>query len=99
VESGRTVVQAATTGKSAVIGPDGVIRAESGPLFKPAILVDTVPIRSAQTLATRVGTWPEYVLAALAVLGVVAMVVSDHRTRPAAPAPAPASDVQEMVEA
>ncbi len=33
VEFGRTVVQAATTGKSAVIGPDGTIRAESGPLF------------------------------------------------------------------
>ena len=30
VETGRTVVQVATTGKSAVIGPDGTIAAASG---------------------------------------------------------------------
>lgn len=70
VEHGRTVIQVATTGESAVIGPDGVVRDRSGALFAPAILVDTVPVRSATTLATRVGDWPEYVLVALALLGV-----------------------------
>ncbi|MEO9137627.1 MAG: apolipoprotein N-acyltransferase [Jatrophihabitans sp.] len=69
VEHGRTVIQVATTGESAVIGPDGVIRDRSGALFDPAILVDSVPVRSATTLATRVGGWPEYVLVALALLG------------------------------
>lgn len=71
VENGRTVVQVATTGESAIIGPDGEVRQRSGALFDPAILVGSVPVRSATTLATRVGAWPEYILAALAVLGVV----------------------------
>ena len=99
VETGRTVVQAATTGKSAVIGPDGTVRDESGPLFRSAILVDTVPVRTATTLAIRVGAGPEYLLAALAVAGVVAVLVVDRRRRPVPePAPAlPSSDEEEMV--
>jgi apolipoprotein N-acyltransferase len=88
VEAGRTVVQAATTGKSAVIGPDGVIRDESGPLFGADVLVDRVPVRSARTLATRVGVWPEYALAALAVGAVVGVIVGDRRRRTAAGPPA-----------
>jgi apolipoprotein N-acyltransferase len=101
VESGRTVVQAATTGKSAVIGPDGVVRAESGPLFAADILVQTVPVRTATTLATRLGALPEYLLTALAVLGVAGVVVSDRRRRrPAAERDEPVPDTEEeMVEA
>jgi len=81
VESGRTVVQAATTGKSAVIGPDGGIRLESGPLYHSQILVARVPLRSGTTLATRVGAWPEYVLAALAVAGAAATALRNRRGR------------------
>ena len=55
VETGRAVVQATTTGRSAVIGPDGSVRDESGALFRPAILVDPVPLSTARTLAVRVG--------------------------------------------
>ncbi len=83
VESGRTVVQVATTGKSAVIDADGDVVAESGTLFAPAIISRTVALRSAQTWATDVGAWPEYVLAAAAVVGVA---VSGVRRRRAAPA-------------
>ena len=68
VESGRTVLQVATTGVSAVIGPDGQVRQRSGALYTPAILDATVPLRTDQTIATRVGAVPEYVLAALAVV-------------------------------
>ncbi len=39
VETGRTVVQVATTGISAVIGPDGGVRMRSGALFTPDVLV------------------------------------------------------------
>jgi apolipoprotein N-acyltransferase len=101
VETGRTVVQAATTGKSAVIGPDGVVRAESGPLFAADILVQTVPVRTATTLATRLGALPEYLLTVLAVVGVAGVVVSDRRRRrPAAERDEPVPDTQEeMVEA
>jgi apolipoprotein N-acyltransferase len=71
VESGRTVLQVATTGVSAIIAPDGNIRERSGKLFTPASLVATVPLRSAKTPATRLGALPEYVLAALALGAVV----------------------------
>ena len=71
VESGRTVLQVATTGKTAVIGPDGGIRQESGALFTPDVIVATVPLHRAETIATRVGAWPEYGFAALAVIAIV----------------------------
>jgi apolipoprotein N-acyltransferase len=81
VESDRTVVQVATTGKSAVIGPDGVVRDSSGRLFTSAILVDTVPLRTSLTLATRVGAIPEYVLTLLAVFGVLGVLWDNRRER------------------
>jgi apolipoprotein N-acyltransferase len=101
VETGRTVVQAATTGKSAVIGPDGAIRDESGALFKPALLVDSVPVRTAKTLAVRVGAIPEYLLGALAAAAVAAVIVTDRRGRQMAPGSAPVIDApaDEMVKA
>ncbi|MCW2658662.1 MAG: Apolipoprotein N-acyltransferase [Jatrophihabitans sp.] len=95
VENGRTVVQVATTGMSAVIGPDGTVRDRSGALYSAAILVDTVPVRSATTLATRVGAWPEYVLTALALVGVAGVVWRSRRSRsPSKDAP-PAEEAQE----
>lgn len=102
VETGRTLVQVATTGKSAVIGPDGVVHDESGPLFTPDVLLDTVPLRTGLTLAVRVGAAPEWFLGALAVLGVAAVAVQDRRSRRAttdAPQPAGDDTAQEMVEA
>jgi apolipoprotein N-acyltransferase len=89
VESGRTVVQAATTGKSAVIGPDGGIRAESGALFTPDVLLSTVGLRTAQTPATRVGAIGEYVLCALALLAIAFSIRPVRRRLPPRPAPQP----------
>lgn len=97
VETGRTVLQVATTGKSAVIGPDGGVRAESGALFTPAVLVATVPLRTGTTLAVRVGAVPEYLLAALAI-GAAAWVLRRSSRRRSRPEPAPAPD-DEMVTA
>jgi len=103
VETGRTVVQAATTGKSAVVGPDGSIRDESGPLFSSAVLMDTVPVRTSITLAVRLGALPEYLLGALAVLGLVAVIAADRRTRTAGPpascGPTGEHTEQEMIQA
>jgi apolipoprotein N-acyltransferase len=96
VESGREVLQVATTGVSAVIGPDGGIRQRSGALFTPDVLVASVPLRSTSTLATRVGPVPEYVLAGLAVAALAWAVLRSRRSRPAAdPDPRPADE--EMV--
>jgi apolipoprotein N-acyltransferase len=96
VENGRTVLQAATTGKSAVIGPDGGIRASSGALFTPDVLVARVPLRTARTIATRTGAVPEYLVALLAVAAIGYAVRPGRRSRrrPAADA---AAHPEEMV--
>ncbi len=65
VEHGRAVVVAATSGLSAVIAPDGKVLDRSR-IFTRDLLVQRVPLRDAQTLATRLGALPEYLLAALA---------------------------------
>ncbi|HZE51458.1 MAG TPA: apolipoprotein N-acyltransferase [Jatrophihabitantaceae bacterium] len=68
VEHGRAVAMVSTTGVSALIGPDGQIRQRTGALFEPGILVGEMPLRTATTLATRLGAIPEYVLTAVALL-------------------------------
>lgn len=69
VEHDRTVVQVATSGKSAIIGPDGEIADQTGALFTPGILVRSIGLSTSMTPATRLGSLPEWVLAALGVLG------------------------------
>ncbi|WP_375498874.1 apolipoprotein N-acyltransferase [uncultured Jatrophihabitans sp.] len=81
VEFGRTVVQVATTGKSAVIGPDGEIIDSSGPLFRSAILVDSMQVRTATTLATRVGAVPEYALSLAVMAGLALAFWRSRRDR------------------
>jgi apolipoprotein N-acyltransferase len=81
VEHDRTVAQVSTSGLSAIIGPDGTIRQRSGALFTPSILVASVPLSTAITLADRLEDGPEYALAALAVLGAAASVFAARRLR------------------
>ncbi len=88
VESGRTVLQVATTGVSAIIGPDGRIRERSGRLYSPAILSADVPLRTVRTPATRAGALPEYVIAALVLAALACSLRPTRRsTPPAAPEP------------
>ena len=70
LEHGRTVLQVATTGASAVINPDGDIVTRSRALYQPAILTSNVQPITGLTLADRVQAWPEYVLSALALLAI-----------------------------
>jgi apolipoprotein N-acyltransferase len=84
VEHGRTVVQVATSGLSAIIGPDGRIRQRSGALFTPSILDASVPLRTSLTLADRLQDGPEYALAGLAALAAIASVLAVRRTRTSA---------------
>jgi apolipoprotein N-acyltransferase len=69
VEHGRTVVVAATSGVSALIAPDGRTLARSG-LFTQDELVAAVPLRSALTVADRVGAWPEGLVCVLALAAI-----------------------------
>ena len=81
IEHDRAVVIAATSGQSAIVDPDGTIVARTGALFTPGLLVEQVPLRTTTTLATRLGAGPEWVLAGIGVLAVVAGVVTRRRAR------------------
>ena len=63
VEHGRAVLVAATSGVSAVIAPDGTAAAPFRGLHRD-LLVQRVALRSGDTLATRLGVWPELLLSA-----------------------------------
>ncbi len=102
VEHARAVAQVSTTGVSAVIGPDGGIRQRSGALFTPDILVAKIPLRTTDTLATRLGAIPEYVMAggAIVALGWSLWAAWFSRRKAAqGAADDTAPDVEEMVNA
>ncbi len=73
VEYGRSVVVAATSGISAVVAPDGSV-VRSSELFTPAVFVEDIAQRTSTTLAERLGPAPEWVLTALG-LGALAAVL------------------------
>jgi apolipoprotein N-acyltransferase len=81
VEHARTTLQVSTSGISAVVGPDGTVRQRSGALFTPDVIVATVPLRTSQTLATKLGPIPEYVLSGLALVAAAVSVLSGPRGR------------------
>jgi apolipoprotein N-acyltransferase len=66
VETNRSVVVASTTGVSAIITPGGHFLARSG-IWQRAVLEARVPLRTARTLASRVGDGPELVLTGLTI--------------------------------
>jgi len=75
VEHGRAVAVVATSGISAVIGPDGSFLARSG-VFTRDLLVERVPLITRQTTASRLGAWPEGILVALGAVSVLAGAVT-----------------------
>jgi apolipoprotein N-acyltransferase len=86
VENGRTVVQVATSGKSAIISPSGTIEQESGKLFTADILERNLALSTETTPATWLGIWSEVFLAGLCVLVLLASIVRGAR-RPAGQTP------------
>lgn len=71
---GRSVVQVSTVGVTAVISPKGVVEQRLEPYAQGALVAD-VPVRSALTVADRLGAWPaRLVVAGAGVLGVVGLV-------------------------
>ncbi|MFJ6215544.1 apolipoprotein N-acyltransferase [Streptomyces sp. NPDC092296] len=84
VEHGRAVVIAATSGISAIIGPDGVVQQRTAELT-PAALTAKVPLRDGRTLADRLGAWPEWVIAIVGLLSCAVAVLRNRLRRGAAP--------------
>jgi apolipoprotein N-acyltransferase len=78
VETGRTVLVAATTGISAIIDPSGRIIEELGE-GQAGWMVSEVPLRDSWTVAVRVGEFPEMLLAFSALVGLVWSVTRHRR--------------------
>jgi apolipoprotein N-acyltransferase len=62
IETGRWTLQAAPTGFSAIITPDGEVTQRTG-ISEQRVLHGVVQRRQGQTIATRLGDWPAAVLA------------------------------------
>jgi apolipoprotein N-acyltransferase len=67
VEFDRALVYSSTTGYSAIIAPDGHVIERSG-LWQQAELEARVPLLTGQTMAERVGAWPEWAIVAATAL-------------------------------
>jgi apolipoprotein N-acyltransferase len=88
VETGRSVVHISTVGVSGLIAPDGRLVARSKH-FDADVLQARMPLRTQQTVATRVGPAPEIALAAA---GVLLALFAGLRRRPKVAPELPASD-------
>jgi apolipoprotein N-acyltransferase len=78
IETGRWVVQAAPTGFSAIVTPDGDV-VERTSIGEQAVVQHTVERRRGDTIATRLGSWPVVVLA-LGAVGLGWWLARRHRT-------------------
>ncbi len=80
IESGRWVLQAAPTGFSAIVDPQGDVLVRTG-ISEQAVLQEVVALRDGDTIATVIGPLPVVVLSA----GLVGLAwFLDHRRRQAA---------------
>jgi apolipoprotein N-acyltransferase len=80
IEHGRAMVIAATSGISGVIRADGTVEQRTKE-FTQATIVAQVPLRGAETLATRLGAWVELALCAPVVVLIVTAWLSRLRAR------------------
>jgi apolipoprotein N-acyltransferase len=82
VEHGRSIVHVSTVGVSSLITPEGTAHQQSA-LFTSALLAGELPLRTASTVADRVGGWPEYLAcgAVLLLLVVRALRLAPRRRR------------------
>lgn len=92
VETGRAVVHISTVGVSALIAPDGRTIARSGH-FTQEVLQARLPLRTDQTVATRLGAWPEICLSGIGLLLAVAALLR-QRLRPPTGSSTPPADAR-----
>ena len=67
IEHGRSIVSVSTSGKSALILPDGSVRQKSG-FFSQAILQADLPLSHRLTISDRLGGWPEIFILVVTIL-------------------------------
>ena len=85
IENGRYLLQAAPTGFSAIVTPDGDVIDRTG-ISEAAVIEGTVELRTGRTWSTTLGWWPAVVVAAVG-LGAARVLPSgppdkaDHATR------------------
>jgi apolipoprotein N-acyltransferase len=86
VEFDRTVVYDSTTGYSAIISPDGQVSQRTS-LWTQAEIEARVPLLTYQTLAERLGAWPEWAIVAGTALALCLAVAQAgaSRRRPRGP--------------
>jgi apolipoprotein N-acyltransferase len=80
VETDRYIVQAAISGISAVIDPDGRVLVETG-LFEQTILRASVPVRTGRTIYTRFGDYFPLVCGLGSIAGLIAVGAGAARRR------------------
>nr|WP_202892236.1 apolipoprotein N-acyltransferase [Kribbella shirazensis] len=90
IETGRTVLIASTSGISGVIRPDGTVEHKSEQ-FVSDVYVATAPVQNGHTLATTLGSWPQWILTGLGLLGLVLALIERRRGRAEKTTPPPAS--------
>jgi apolipoprotein N-acyltransferase len=80
VEHGRDSLMASTVGISGFVGVDGRVSHATG-FFTQDVLVRTLALADRQTIATRVGVWPEFILVGGALVGLAAAWVTRRRAQ------------------
>lgn len=80
VEHARATIQVSTVGVSALIAPDGEIL-DRTELFTSDQIVEELPLRTALTLADRLGPWPAVLIDIMA-LALLATATFSRRRRP-----------------
>ena len=73
IEFDRAVVVAATSGVSAIVGPDGAVQQETE-IFEQKVLTADLPLRDDLTIAARYGGAVEWAIVALAALALIGAV-------------------------
>ena len=80
IETGRTVVVAATNGISGIVAPDGSVRARTE-IKTQAVLAEDVPLADGRTWGVRVGGVLEWLLAAAGAVAAIAAYAIGGRGR------------------
>jgi len=90
IEHGRTVLVAATSGISGVIGADGAVQQRTDKFVRDVVVTEVTP-QTGRTVATWAGPWPERLLTVAGLLALLAAVLRSRRSaNPPAAAAAPA---------